>query len=560
MKKTAILILMILFCIGLPVPCSAVGVGQSVQCNATVSGDSSCTVTLTVALKYTTDEVSPVFPIPKAAEDVTLNGEPATMFAAASSRMVSLKSLTGGHAGTYQFTLRYRLPSVVSTTEENGMLLDLQLLAGFPYPIDSFTATVTLPGSFDATPQLTSGYYQQDVRELLAVSQQGNQITIENLRALKDNETLSLQLQVDGTLFPKTEQAARVLGVMDLAILIAVVLAAAYYLLTMRPTLRRYASRAAAPDSVTAGEIGLWYIGAGVDLTMLVITWAQLGYIRIQVDKDGRVLLHKRMDMGNERSAYENKCYRELFGRRSIVDGTGLRYAELRNRMAKKSPRLHDVFRPKSGNPYVFRLLCAVSALLSGIALAGAFAPYSGFLRFFMAALTTLMAFLIQSGTRYLFLRHRIPIRIALVAMAVWMILGIWSGEWIMTLLQIIFQAIAGVALAFGGRRTELGQQAQYQIAGLRRHMRRVSKHELQRLLKGNPNYFYDLAPYALALGLDKTFARRFARLRMVECTYLIRSSSGLMTASEWAALLRSTANTLDARSRRLFWEKLTRR
>ena len=90
--------------------------------------------------------------------------------------------------------------------------------------------------------------------------------------------------------------------------------------------------------------------------------------------------------------------------------------------------------------------------------------------------------------------------------------------------------------------------------------MRSVSKTELQRLLKLNPNYFYELAPYALALGLDKTFARRFGRLRMPECTYLIKGSNGQMTASEWAALLRQTVDKLNARSKRVLLEKLTGR
>lgn len=559
MRKTAIFLLLFLCCMGLTVPALAT-MGQNVHCEATVDADSSCTVTLTATIVYTENVASPVFPIPKAADNVTLNGETATMFTAASSRMVSLKTVTGGNAGTYPITIRYQLPSVVNTTETDTMLLELQLLAGFPYPIDSFTATITLPGSFDTTPELISGYYQQDISGQLQVSHKGDQITVESLRPLKDNETLSLQLPVDGTLFPKTQQTARVLGIMDLIIVAVALLAVAYYLLTMRPTLRRYASRASAPDGITAGQIGLWYTGASVDLSMLVVTWAQLGYIRIQVEDGGRILLHKRMDMGNERSAYENKCYRELFGRHRIVDGTGNRYAELCHRMSKKSPGLKDVYRPKSGNPHVFRLLCALCALLSGISLAGAIAPYSGLLRIVFAVLTTVMALLIQNGTRYLPLRHRTPLKIGLVATGGWLLLGILSGEWIAVLLQILFQGAAGLALAFGGRRTELGQQSLYQIAGLRRHMRRVSKQDLQRLLKGNPNYFYELAPYALALGMDKTFARRFGRLRMVECTYLIRSNSGLMSASEWAALLRSTVNALDARSKRLFWEKLTKR
>ncbi len=560
MKKTAIFILILLCCVALTVGASAAGVGQSVQCEATVSADTGCVVTLTVELSYTDAEASPVFPVPKGAEDVTLNGTPATVFLAGNSRMVSLKGITGGAAGNYKFTIGYRMAGVVETSEEEGMQLKLQLLAGFPYPINSFTATVTLPGAVGEKPVLTSGYYQQDVAGLLQATSEGSQIRLETLQALKDNETLFLQLPVDATLFPKVEKTARVMGAMDLAILGAAVLAAAYYVLTMWPKLRRYASRAAAPDGVTAGETGLWYIGAGMDLTMLVVTWAQLGYIRIQVEQNGRVLLHKRMEMGNERSAYENKCYRQLFGTRRIVDGTGRRYAELCHKMSKTSPRLRDVYRPKSGNPYLFRALCALGALLSGISLAGALAPYAKVLPYLLAALTTVLAFVIQSGSRYLPLRHRDPLKLAVVAVAVWLVLGIWSGEWLTVILQILFQILAGMALAFGGKRTELGEQARYQISGLRRHMHRVSKQELQRILKANPTYFYDLAPYALALGIDKTFARRFGRLRMVECTYLIRSSSGLMTAAEWAAMLRGAVNALDARSKRVFWEKLTGR
>lgn len=557
MKKTAILILLLL--LGLTVSAFAAGSGQSVQCDAVVNGDTSCTVTLTVEITYTGQEDSPVFPVPKAAEDVTLNGSPATLYAAANSRMVSLKSLTGGREGNYQFTLRYRLPSVVTNTEE-GMLLELQLLAGFPYPIDSFLATVALPGTVAEEPVLTSGYYQQEVLGRFQATPMDDWIDIRSLQPLKDNETLWLTLPVDGTLFPQVEKTARVLGVMDLAILGAALLAVGYYLLTMRPTMRRYGPRAAAPDGVTAGETGLWYIGDGIDLSMLVVTWAQLGYVRIQVEESGRILLHRRMDMGNERSAYENKCYRELFGTRRIVDGTGYRYAQLCYRLRKKSPRLLDVYRRNSGNPYIFRLLCALGALLSGISIAGAVAPHSNALPYLMATLTAVLALLIQNGIRYLPLRHRGQLKIALVSMGLWLVLGIWSGEWVVVLLQLLFQSWAGMALAFGGKRTELGQQARYQIAGLRRHMRRVSKQELQRLLKENPNYFYELAPYALALGLDKVFARRFARLRMVECTYLIRSSRGQMTAAEWAALLRSTVNALDARSKRVFWDKLTGR
>ena len=62
---------------------------------------------------------------------------------------------------------------------------------------------------------------------------------------------------------------------------------------------------------------------------MMVFTWAQLGYLLIQTDSGGKVLLHKRMDMGNERSLFENKIFALLFGSRQAVDATGYPYAKL---------------------------------------------------------------------------------------------------------------------------------------------------------------------------------------------------------------------------------------
>ena len=90
--------------------------------------------------------------------------------------------------------------------------------------------------------------------------------------------------------------------------------------------------------------------------------------------------------------------------------------------------------------------------------------------------------------------------------------------------------------------------------------MRYGSEQDMAQLLKGNPNYFHELAPYALALGLDRKFARRFDRLRLQECNYLIVGNRRQMNASEWARVLRSAVDTLDAKAKRLPLERFTHR
>ena len=121
----------------------------------------------------------------------------------------------------------------------------------------------------------------------------------------------------------------------------------------------------------------------------------------------------------------------------------------------------------------------------------------------------------------------------------------------------ILFQLLAGFLAAFGGRRTELGQQALKQILGMRKFMTDAAKPELQRLLKANPSYFHEMLPYALALGVDKAFARQFGRDKLAACPYLTVDSYGGMTARQWNDMLRQIVEILDDRQRKLALQKI---
>lgn len=560
MKRAFWVLLLILLCVSLAFPAAARNTAEQIRSEASVSADGSCSVTLSAAIVLDQPDRDLTFPLPPDAADITLNGSAVTPIHSQRAALVPLGNITGGMSGRHSLNITYRLPGVVTTQNDGTMLLTLPLLSGFDYPVDSLTITVTLPGQIDSRPIFTSGYYQDNTAALLHTTTDGSTITVVAADALKDHETLVMTLPVTESLFPQTAATARVLGIMDLATIGAIVLAVAYYLIALRPTFPKKILRSTAPDGITAGDLGLWFNGSGIDMSMLVVTWAQLGYLRIQVEDSGRVLLHKRMEMGNERSTFENRCYKNLFGRRKMVDGTGYHYAELVRSVAKKSPQAREVYRSESGNPLIFRGLCILAAIFSGIGMAGAFAPHSQFLRFLLAALTAVMALLIQSGAQGLSRRDRLPLWIGLGCCGVWLALGIWSGQWLAAILMPVVQFLSGTAAAYGGKRTHLGQTALTQILGLRKFMCSVSKPELQRLLKANPSYFHELAPYALALGVDKSFARRFARLRLPECTYLISGSNTQLTAAEWANLLRTTVNTLDAKAKRLPLDRLTGR
>ena len=60
------------------------------------------------------------------------------------------------------------------------------------------------------------------------------------------------------------------------------------------------------------------------------------------------------------------------------------------------------------------------------------------------------------------------------------------------------------------------------------------------------------MAPYALAMGLDRRFARRFGKTMLPEGGYLDVGTSRPMTASQWAAELRYAADILNKAQKRI--------
>ena len=143
--------------------------------------------------------------------------------------------------------------------------------------------------------------------------------------------------------------------------LVCAAVALRYWIIFLRcyPLLRQ--SRKTPPEGLNAGELGVRLTLAGVDLTAMVFSWAQLGYLEIQLDDRGRVWFHKKTDMGNERSAFEVKTFQALFNRRDFAEGTGRRYAELAAHVRRLNPSRKTLNHPKCGNPLIFRFaMCGV--------------------------------------------------------------------------------------------------------------------------------------------------------------------------------------------------------
>ena len=537
---------------------SAAGSVTNLQSNAVIASNGTCQINMVLQLSVDSNDGNLRFPLPGNAKDISLNGTAARTSRADSLRWVDLSSVVYG-PGSYSITLHYSLPDMVRR-EETGLVLNLPLLSGFSYPIDGMEFSITLPGAPEELPAFTSTYHPEAMESYLEYTIDGPVISGYFLQGLKDHETLTMTLPVNGKLFPQGIAKRWSLSDDDLIQYALVLLAAVYWLIFLRCGFPHRQRRVQAPDGITAGELGCVLAGLGTDFSTMVLSWAQMGYLTIEMDRHRRVLLRKTMEMGNERSEFEVHSFKTLFGKRDRVDGSSEHFARLGRKAGKTIPSAWHYFKKSSGNPMIFRGIAAGIGAVAGYSLAIAFASdtvWQVLLAILLVPFGGATAWLIQSGVRGMQLRHRLDLYMGIGCCVAWVILGNWAGETAVAMLVILSQALAGVVAVHGGRRTEEGLQSRNEVLGLRKYLKTITPEELRRILENNPDYYFTMAPYAIALGVDKTFARQFGEQPLSACPYLKGNGGAALSAQQWNERLRQVVQVLDERQRKLFWEKL---
>ena len=533
---------------------------SSVNSFATVSPDGSCQISmsLTLHLEQTVDKL--YFPVPGDASAVTVNGSRVSAPKSGDVRRVNLSKYAGKVVGDITVNIQYSLHDVIYTTQEDTLEMRVPLLSGFEYAVEAMTFSVTLPGENAALPAFTSGYHQAGIEEHLTYTVEGATVSGASVKALKDHETLTMVLAVTEEMFPRSIVEKQSVGTAAVAMGICAALAVLYWLIMLRNLPWRRQQCSQPPQGFGAGMLGCVTAVQGVDLSMAVLSWAQLGYVLIQVDRHGRVLLHKRMDMGNERSEFEQRCFKKLFGKRQLADTASYQYALLHRQLAKRPALITELMHKHTGNNTVFRVLASGIGLFggAGIGLAmGSGAALQGVLVVLLGAAGAVSGWFIQGWGGALGLRGKEKLLTGLALSALWLLLGLAAGEFIFGLWMVIGLLIAGVLLRWGGRRTDQGRQLQAQLRGLRRYFRTADKTRLRQLLETDPDYFFRLAPYAMALGADKAFAKRFGGVKLAGCPYLTTGMDAHMNALQWSEMMSKTVAAMEDRAKKLPLEKL---
>ena len=569
MKRVFALLACVVILAGcLCIPVSAESAASSVNLMCTVNSDGDCLATMTVNLRLEAAVEKLYFPLPLNAKNITLNGSPVSTSRGSAATLVDISKLSRDYVGELALRFEYTLPEAVQITKINEgtksqawvLQLSIPLLSGFDYPVESLTFTITMPpGKMTHRPTLTSIYRQTSIESDIPFQVAGSQIIGSTKTVMNDHEGVTLTMIVPEEMFPTVSTYVRE-GNPELPYIIAfAVLAFVYWILTLRtwPIIRTQTTTP--PEGITAGELGCRLTLCGGDLTMMVFSWAQLGYLYISISEEGRVLLHKRMDMGNERSQFENNIYKMLFGARRVVDATGYTYAKLVRKVQKIVPQERSMYRRNSGNVRIFRGLACVSQVLCGVCVAmnmTGVLPLAILLAIILVPFSMVTGWLIQDIAYRTHLRGKVPVLIGFVCILLWIILGLLCGQIWIPLGCVVGQWAFGYLAAYGGRRSDLGRHDAGQVLGLRRHVKRLPRNEISRYLRNDPDYYFNYAPYALAMGVINPYSRAFGKRKIDQCPYLVTRVIGKRTADEWGHILADVADAMDRKSRQMQIEK----
>ena len=575
MKRLFALLLVCVLMTGvITMPASAESAASSVDLYITVNAEGDALVTMQVLLRLETSYESLSFPLPANAKSITLNGQNVTSRQGNDATLVDISRLTRDYVGEAQMRFEYTIPEAVRVDREtvlamlekgekleDQLLLELPLLSGFELPVETLKFTITMPaGQIKHTPAFTSIYRQNSIEsDLTILPITGSQIIGSAKTVMNDREGITMTLVVTEEMFPTVSTYVRSGNPELVPIIVFAVLAMLYWLLTLRTWPIRRLETSTAPEGVTAGELGCRLTLAGGDLTMMVFTWAQLGYLLISLDGNGRVLLHKRMDMGNERGPFENKVYRQLFGERRVVDATGTAYARLCRSVSRQVPQERNMYRGNSGNIKIFRALACVCQIFAGVCVAMNLSDrlwLATIMAVILGVVGAVTGWLIQDIAYRTHLRGKVPVLIGLICIVLWILLGLLSGQVWIPLGVSLGQWVYGYFAAYGGRRSDLGRHDGGQVLGLRKYLKHLPQASINRLMMNDPDYFFNMAPYALAMGIMGPFARGFGARKMDQCPYLISRVAGRRTAEEWGHLMQDTADMMDAKARRMQIEK----
>lgn len=515
-----------------------------------IDGAGSCQVTQSVTINIIGIENELRFPLGPNAKQASIAGYKARKVNEDGYTVLVLTN-EAGFSGSRTFTLNYTLEDLV-TEQDEVQTLTLPLLSPkWPWQIESFDFTVTLPAEFTDSPDFSSGYYGDVIEEYMSVSTVGTVVGGSVMEPLKDRESLQMTLSLPKGYFSGSYVSWSANWFASILVVVLALLAVVYYLRTLYSGRMRTGSRATPPEATLPCDMPYLLACKKPSFNMLICHWASLGYLTIAVSKRGNVQLRRRVIMGNERRAIEVRLFGALFADGDVCDGASLRYKRTAAKAMDAIPRFwhRRLYDKRSGNVLVMQALACLAAaiafLLSMSLLLPAM-PARWLLLILCVPAGAALGRLMQLAASTYYLSDYLMLAMGVLSGLLMLIVSRLGGGTLTVLVAVVLNVFTGVATRHGGKRTASGNKLVAQAIGFRRYLRRAGGNHLIAAQKRDGQFFYKLLPYAEAMGMGAVFAKKFGDTTIDSCDWYETAEPLPKTAEGFYSHLRQTLSLLD--------------
>lgn len=295
------------------------------------------------------------------------------------------------------------------------------------------------------------------------------------------------------------------------------------------------------PEGLNPSEIGYIIDGSvdSKDVTSLILYWADKGYIEIEEEGTGKGLRKKKKltliktgEPGADAKTYEKQVFKKLFSygqddRVSTEDLANIFYTTVRQAQLDIKKSFTDnpekaIFKKGSGG-YTF--LAGVLAALPVITiLARAFAPMEGKGPLWLLGIPFSLFLIIpalmlgsaitgqSSGSKGSIVFASLFGGFSIIFFGVFTVIS--AGIPVYRYLAAVGSCIiVCIFVSIMSRRTEYGDKILEKVLGFKEFIKTAEKDKLEMMFEQNPQYFYNILPYAMVLGLSDKWASHFDAL-----------------------------------------------
>lgn len=293
------------------------------------------------------------------------------------------------------------------------------------------------------------------------------------------------------------------------------------------------------PEGMNPAEVG-YIIDNTVDdtdLTSLIYYWASHGHLKIQVTSDDTYTLHRINRLDDAHTDYEQAMFNNLW---ALGTGTCVRSLQLENGYHETLSQAGSYLKNavfvgerkliNSGSVIRSRVLAYCTVILSVIVhlIADIMEKGVAFSPFAAVNLASL-ALIYPMRLARLSYNNRIKNKTRSVWQGILAVLLGGVGSWLYLITfnrftfgfvpRAVYTASTLVTVLLSARLssyTEYGAAVLGKCQGFKNFLKSAEKDRLEMLLEENPEYYFDILPYAQVLGVSKIWAEKFESLKSV--------------------------------------------